>query len=862
DIPIIFVTAFADEKTLERAKVTEPYGYLLKPFEERELHTTIEMALYKHKMEQKLKESERWLSTTLNSIGDAVIATDIQGRITFMNPVAEALTGWPQTEALGIESTQVFNVISSETRTPIESLVAKVIREGRVIELGQDALLLAKDGSEIPVDDSVAPIRDEKGQITGTVLVFHDITERKQSEAEIRRRNRELVLLNRIIDASAAEPSPESILEIACREFALAFDLPQVAAALVDPKTMAAKLVADHRTEERPTILSEVLPVEADPVIQFLLNHKAPLIVNDVHNEVRVKPVCELMRQHGLSALLVIPLIVEKKVVGCLGLGSSEPHTFSSDEISLAWNAADQIGVALARSQLAQTHQLLTTAIEQAAESVVITDTKGIVLYVNPAFEQITGFSQAEVTNRSLRFLESDDRTAIVFEKIWGTIDAEGAWSGRLINKRKDGTRYTVDTTITPVRGEAGEIVNYVALQRDVTRELELEEQFHQAQKMEAIGQLAGGVAHDFNNLLTAINGFAELTQFQLEAEDPLQDCVGKILYAGRRAADLVRQLLAFSRKQVVQPQVLELNQVVAELDKMLGRIIGEHIRIRTVLPPDLWLVKVDPTQIEQIIVNLAVNARDAMPGGGQLTIETANVALDEDYTAMHLEAQPGDYVLLAVSDTGVGMSKDVAAHIFEPFFTTKEIGKGTGLGLATVYGIVQQSGGHIWVYSEEGQGTTFKIYLPRDVQTIIPSKRNGRSQALPRGSETILLVEDEPAVREIAARTLRGQDYIVLEAVDGQDALHRSREHGDNIQLLLTDMVMPGLNGRNLADRLAQNYPELKTLFMSGYTDNTVASHGRLDSNAPFIQKPFSPGALVRKVREVLDGSTSRVIA
>jgi nitrogen-specific signal transduction histidine kinase/CheY-like chemotaxis protein len=412
------------------------------------------------------------------------------------------------------------------------------------------------------------------------------------------------------------------------------------------------------------------------------------------------------------------------------------------------------------------------------------------------------------------------------------------------------------------VRGEGGEIVNYVALQRDVTRELELEEQFHQAQKMEAIGQLAGGVAHDFNNLLTAINGFAELTQFQLEAEDPLQDCVGKILHAGRRAADLVRQLLAFSRKQVVQPQVLELNQVVEEVDKMLGRIIGEHIQIRTVLPPDLWLVKVDPTQIEQIIVNLAVNARDAMPEGGQLTIETSNVALDKDYTAMHLEAQPGDYVLLAVSDTGVGMSKDVAAHIFEPFFTTKEIGKGTGLGLATVYGIVQQSGGHIWVYSEEGQGTTFKIYLPRDVQTIIPSKRNGRSQALPRGSETILLVEDEPAVREIAARTLRGQDYIVLEAVDGQDALHRSREHGDNIQLLLTDMVMPGLNGRNLADRLAQNYPELKTLFMSGYTDNTVASHGRLDSNAPFIQKPFSPGALVRKVREVLDGSTSRVIA
>jgi CheY-like chemotaxis protein len=228
----------------------------------------------------------------------------------------------------------------------------------------------------------------------------------------------------------------------------------------------------------------------------------------------------------------------------------------------------------------------------------------------------------------------------------------------------------------------------------------------------------------------------------------------------------------------------------------------------------------------------------------------------------MHLEAQPGEYVLLAVSDTGVGMSKDVVGHIFEPFFTTKDIGKGTGLGLATVYGIVQQSGGHIWVYSEEGQGTSFKLYLPRAAQRIGPSKRNGRPQALPRGTETILLVEDEPAVREIAARTLRGQDYIVLEAVDGQDALHRSSEHGNNIQLLLTDMVMPGINGQNLAERLAQNYPDLKTLFMSGYTDNTLESHGRLDANAPFIQKPFSPGALVRKVREVLDDSTLKVMA
>jgi PAS domain S-box-containing protein len=854
DLPVIYVTAFADEQTLERAKITEPYGYLLKPFEERELHTTIEMALYKHKMERKLKESERWLATTLNSIGDAVMATDIQGRITFMNPVAEALTGWTEAEALDRNSRQVFKVISGQSRAPIENLVAKAIEEGRVIELGEDAWLVAKDGSEIPVDDTVAPIRDEQGQITGTVIVFHDITERKRSETEMRRRHRELILLNRIIAASAAEANPEAMLEIACRELALAFDLPQAAAALVDTTTMAARLVAGHQPEAEATGESNVLPIDTIPVIQFLLNHKAPLMVNDVQPESRLSSIQEVMIRSGLASLLVMPLLIEGEVAGCLGLGSAEARAFSAEEVSLAWNAADQIAVALARSQLAQTHQLLTTAIEQAAESVVITDTQGAILYVNPAFEQITGYRQAEVAGRSFRFLGRHDQATSGLYKIWGTVEAEGVWSGRLVNKRKDGSRYTVDTTITPVRSEQGHIVNYVALQRDISRELQLEEQFHQAQKMEAIGQLAGGVAHDFNNLLTAINGFAELSQLQLAADDPLQESMGKILHAGRRAADLVRQLLAFSRKQDVQPQLLELNRVVTDLDKMLGRIIGEHIQIRTNLPPDLWLVNVDPTQLEQIIINLAVNARDAMPAGGHLTIETSNVVLDQDYTAMHLEAQPGEYVMLAVSDTGVGMSKDVVDHIFEPFFTTKEVGQGTGLGLATVYGIVQQSGGYIWVYSEEGQGTTFKIYLPRAVQQTVAPRQNGQGRALPRGTETILLVEDEPAVREIAARSLRGRDYVVIEAADGQDALHRYQEHGGQIQLLLTDMVMPGINGQRLAEQLSEGHPDLKTLFMSGFTDSAVEGHSGLAPDAPFIQKPFSPGALVRKVREVLD--------
>jgi len=390
--------------------------------------------------------------------------------------------------------------------------------------------------------------------------------------------------------------------------------------------------------------------------------------------------------------------------------------------------------------------------------------------------------------------------------------------------------------------------------QRDVTEQRHLEEQFRQSQKMEAVGQLAGGIAHDFNNLLTAILGNTQLLLRDLPPGDSKRGDVEEIRKASERAASLTRQLLAYSRRQMLQPEVLDLNVVVAEMDRMLRRLIGEHIALVTVLAPDLGRVRADPNQIEQVIVNLAVNARDAMPDGGKLMIETANLTLDESFAQAHLGSVAGEYALLAVTDTGTGMDATVRAHVFEPFFTTKEVGKGTGLGLATVYGIVKQSGGYISVYSEVGHGSTFKIYLPRIVATAdaVGSVQKGGPT---RGTETVLVVEDEPAVLQLSQRALEAQGYVVLAASDPPAALRVVERHGGTIHLLLTDVVMPTMSGAELAERLVAQRPGIRVLYMSGYPGDAVVQHGALPSGSAFLQKPFSPDGLSRKVRDVLDG-------
>ena len=422
-----------------------------------------------------------------------------------------------------------------------------------------------------------------------------------------------------------------------------------------------------------------------------------------------------------------------------------------------------------------------------------------------------------------------------------------------MLNYRKDGSTFWNNVALSPIRGTDGAVLRFVGVQTDVTARRQLEAQFLQAQKMEAVGRLAGGIAHDFNNLLSVILSYADITLNDLKTDDPLAADIREIRTAGLRAAQLTKQLLAFSRQQLLETKVLNLNDSLAGMEKMLRRLLGADVEV-TILPaPGLWNVKADPGQIEQVVMNLAVNARDAMPQGGMLTVETANVTLDEEYARAHLHVSPGSYVQLAVSDNGMGMTKETVASVFEPFFTTKEQGKGTGLGLATVFGIVKQSGGHIFVYSEPMKGTTFKVYLPVAVGVADADHPADLPPEPQTRSGTILLVEDEDQVRVLARNILRRQGYVILEAANGGEALLICEQHAAKIDLLLTDVVLPRMSGRELAERLVPMRPNMKVMYMSGYTDDAMFQHGIIDSGVAFLQKPLTPSALTRKVGELL---------
>ena len=426
-------------------------------------------------------------------------------------------------------------------------------------------------------------------------------------------------------------------------------------------------------------------------------------------------------------------------------------------------------------------------------------------------------------------------------------------WHGHIINKRKDGTLYEEEATISPVRDASGKTVNYVAVKRDVTRESQLEIELRQAQKMESVGRLAGGVAHDFNNLLMCTMGYAQLCLDRLPGDHPVRGYLNAIVSTSQRSADLTRQLLAFARKQTIEPKVLDLNDAMAGMLKLLCRLIGEDINLILMPGAGLWPVKLDPSQIDQILANLCVNARDAIAGVGKVTLATANVMIDQAFCANHAGFVPGAYVLLTVSDDGCGMDEAVLANIFEPFFTTKDVDKGTGLGLATVYGIVKQNGGFIYVDSEPGKGTTFKIYVPRFVGDA-PKAAAASTGEVPRGrGETVLMVEDEKSLRETCELFLEALGYKVLVADTPTAALGMAAQHKHDIHLLFTDVIMPGMNGLELAEKLQAVKPGLKVLFMSGYTADVIFNRKVPDEGLHYIQKPFSRDNLARKVREVL---------
>jgi two-component system, cell cycle sensor histidine kinase and response regulator CckA len=504
--------------------------------------------------------------------------------------------------------------------------------------------------------------------------------------------------------------------------------------------------------------------------------------------------------------------------------------------------------------EIRQSQQKLRIHIEHTPLAVVEWDLDFRVSAWNPSAERIFGYSPEEAIGQHAGFIIVPKFRELI-SQVWRDLLAQtGGTRSTNDNLTKSGRIISCEWYNTALIDDSGRVLGVASLVQEVTEQVALEGQLRQSQKMEAIGRLAGGVAHDFNNLLTVILGYAQTLADRLPAGSKLADSTVQIKSAAERAAGITRQLLAFSRKQVLSPQIIDLNDILLNIDSLLRRLIGEDVEVLTVPAANLGSVKADPGQIEQVIMNLALNARDAMPHGGKLTLETANVELDGTYSKEHVPIEPGSYVMFVVSDNGVGMPPEVQARIFEPFFTTKEVGKGTGLGLSTVYGIIKQSGGFIWVYSEPGQGTSFKIYFPRVEEPAQALTANKPADGIQRGTETILLVEDDNQLRQLSASVLELYGYKVLIASGPAEGLAICRANHKEIRLLITDVVMPVMNGRQLAEQIQKISPETRVLYISGYTNNAIVHYGVLDEGLSFLQKPFTLTALVNKVRSVLD--------
>jgi two-component system cell cycle sensor histidine kinase/response regulator CckA len=506
------------------------------------------------------------------------------------------------------------------------------------------------------------------------------------------------------------------------------------------------------------------------------------------------------------------------------------------------------------RKQAAEERIRLATAVEQAAESVIIADRQGTIHYVNPAFERLSGFSSEDIVGKNFRILKSDRHDETFYRTMWKTISSGAPWAGRISNRMKDGSLRQFETTISPLRDKNGVIVNFVSVNRDVTQEVALEAQLFQAQKMEAVGTLAGGIAHDFNNLLQVIQGYTEVLQNDVGRNKSGVEALRKIHRSAKRGADLTRQLLTFSRKVQSERRPLDLNREVEQVKRLLERTIPKMIEIELYLSESPAVVSADPIQIEQAIMNLAVNAKDAMPEGGKIVIETEKVRLDEQFCKSHLGARPGEYVLLSISDTGHGIDQEILEHVFEPFYTTKDVGRGTGLGLAMVYGIVKNHEGYILCYSEVSMGTTFKIYLPAMEQSGRSQKPVEVEDLFRGGDETILVVDDEEYIRELVVELLTDAGYKVLTATDGEGALKLYGKKQKNIDLIILDLVIPGMGGKKCYEEILKINPRAKILIVSGYSANGPGKDAIEAGAKAFVGKPFDVSHLLETIREILD--------
>ena len=783
--------------------------------------------------EEELKKSEETLRTTLHSIGDAVISSDMDGLVAAMNPVADSLTGWSRKEAIGRPMETVFRIINEQTRQPVESPVTNVLKSGHTVGLANHTLLIAKDGREIPIADSGAPIRNDAGEITGVVLVFRDQTEERAVREAVEESERRFQRMLGVVPDMISIQNPEmDILYSNWHGFAAV------------PENRRILHTKCHKTYRN---LDDLCP---DCLAQSVLENRKP-----IHEEAQLP-------DGKWVDIRVLPIL------------DKDNHV----EMFMEW--VRDITERKQREELLKEKKELLEAIYRNAPLIMM------VVNAERRIQQINGFAE-QFANRdaeemlglrggeALRCLHVLDdprgcgfgdlcRQCVIRNTVLDTLETgkthmqvETPYYFKGLDNETREFEFLMSTAPIEIKGEQMVLVTLqdITDSRQAEQEKEkLQAQLLQAQKMESVGRLAGGVAHDFNNMLGVVLGHTEMALENVDPKDPLFTDLQEVRKTAERSANLTRQLLTFARKQTIEPKVIDLNETVEGMLKMLGRLIGEDIDLSWVPGKNIAPVKMDPSQIDQILANLCVNARDAIADVGKVTIETGLAAFDQAYCDVHAGFVPGEYVMLAVSDNGCGMDQETVSHLFEPFFTTKDVGKGTGLGLATVYGAVKQNKGFINVYSEPGQGTTFRIYLPPYQAGTRLRADTATPKPAARGSETILLVEDEPANLHMVTMMLEKLGYDVIAAETPGEAIRLAHEHAGSIDLLMTDVVMPEMNGRDLAKNILPIYPDIKRLFMSGYTANVIAHHGVLDEGVHFIQKPFSSKDLGAKLRDVLE--------